>query len=410
MNVNLPKDVSYIIKSLNDRGFEVFIVGGCVRDVLMGKTPKDWDITTSAKPEEVKKVFPKTFDTGIIHGTVTVVVRGENYEVTTYRIDGDYSDGRHPDNVIYTDDLINDLKRRDFTMNAIAYHETTGFKDPFGGIEDIKAKTIKGVGNPSKRFQEDALRMLRAVRFGAQLNFSIEDNTYKAILENADLIKCVSTERIRDEFVKTLLSENPEGLSKIYETGLLEHIDKKADAYFKEYFNKTKSFIRACENNIIFRLSLLFFYDNGQDLQRILKLFKFDNIVLKETPIYVKWLNTNIHPDSYEIRKAVYAIGHERLKNLLYLKKIINNQNNEELSLINQIEKLHNEIIENGDCCSMGDLAVNGNMLIDIGVQKGKQIGSILNLLLDEVLKTPHKNSEPILVDIVKDLVNKGEI
>ena len=205
--IDIPKDVMYILKSLNEKGYEAYIVGGCVRDAILNMVPKDWDITTSAKPEEVKKCFDKTFDTGIQHGTVTAVINKNNYEITTYRIEDQYDDCRHPNKVYFTDKLTDDLLRRDFTMNAIAYHPDEGFKDPFGGIDDIKIKTIRGVGNPSERFNEDALRMLRAVRFSAQLGFDIENETLEALKQNVSLIKKISVERIREEISKLIKSD-----------------------------------------------------------------------------------------------------------------------------------------------------------------------------------------------------------
>lgn len=220
--MNIPIQVRNIIETLENAGFEAFIVGGCVRDYLLGKTPKDWDITTSALPNETKSLFPHTYDTGIQHGTITIVIDKNNYEVTTYRIDGSYSDFRHPTEVIFTKKIDEDLSRRDFTMNAIAYNEKAGFCDPFCGREDISRKLIKGVGDPDKRFNEDALRMLRGVRFSAQLNFKIEEETFKSIKKNSALIKNISVERIREEFTKLLMSLNPEKIIELKETGLLE--------------------------------------------------------------------------------------------------------------------------------------------------------------------------------------------
>ena len=216
-NIQLPLPVSYIISSLNRAGFEAYIVGGCVRDYLLGKPPKDWDITTSALPEQVKAIFPHTYDTGIEHGTVTVLVDKTGYEVTTYRIDGEYKDNRHPESVVFTNKLTGDLARRDFTMNAIAYNDSEGFVDEFGGIEDLRKGLIRAVRNPSERFREDALRMMRALRFSAQLGFEIEENTRLAIRENAGLIKNISRERIRDELIKLILSDNPLNIYQVRE-------------------------------------------------------------------------------------------------------------------------------------------------------------------------------------------------
>lgn len=189
MGFEIDKGAEKILETLNGKGYEAYIVGGCVRDMIMGRKPGDWDITTSARPEETKKCFKRTFDTGIKHGTITVLLEGGSYEVTTYRIEGEYTDCRHPDEVVFTRDIHEDLLRRDFTMNAIAYHPREGFIDPFGGRDDIEKKTIRGVGFPDERFREDALRMLRAVRFAAQLGFSVEEETWKALKNRAELIK-----------------------------------------------------------------------------------------------------------------------------------------------------------------------------------------------------------------------------
>ena len=208
--IDLPEDVSFIINTIEKNGHQAYAVGGCVRDTIMGVTPNDWDITTNALPEEVKSYFTKTIDTGIQHGTVTVMLHSTGYEVTTYRIDGDYLDGRHPSSVEFSDRLTDDLCRRDFTINAMAYNERTGLVDEYGGIDDINNKVIRCVGRPEERFTEDALRMMRAIRFSAQLGFTIEDNTYKAIEKLSANIQKVSMERVCVELKKTLMSDNPD--------------------------------------------------------------------------------------------------------------------------------------------------------------------------------------------------------
>ena len=217
MKINLPENVKRIIDDLSNAGFEAYAVGGCVRDSILGRVPNDWDITTSAKPEDVKKVFKRTVDTGIKHGTVTVLMGRETYEVTTYRIDGEYEDSRHPKSVEFTANLKEDLLRRDFTINAMAYNDTDGLVDIFGGLEDIESKTIRCVGVAKERFTEDALRLLRAIRFAAQLGYRIEDETYKAIGELSDTLAKISAERIQAELNKILLSDNPAMLKTAYD-------------------------------------------------------------------------------------------------------------------------------------------------------------------------------------------------
>ena len=216
----LPENVNYIIRTLSEHGCEGYAVGGCVRDMLLGRTPQDWDITTSAKPEQVKEIFSHTIDTGIEHGTVTVMLGHEGYEVTTYRIDGEYEDARHPKEVTFTANLVEDLKRRDFTINAMAYNETAGLVDVFDGAGDLERKVIRCVGNPTERFTEDALRMLRAVRFAGQLGFSITPETKEGVRTLAPSIQKVSAERIQAELVKLLVSDHPEEIRTAYELGL----------------------------------------------------------------------------------------------------------------------------------------------------------------------------------------------
>ena len=230
LNIAIPQDAVWILNKLNEGGHEAYIVGGCVRDSILGRIPQDWDITTSALPEETKTIFDHTFDTGIKHGTITVVLHHENYEVTTYRIDGEYADCRHPDEVSFTKKLNEDLLRRDFTMNAIAYHPKEGFRDPFHGQEDIAAGIIRGVGEPARRFQEDALRMLRCVRFSAQLGFAIDPETWAALCANTALIQKISAERIREELQKLWLAPFANKMPLLWESGLLAQIDATLSA------------------------------------------------------------------------------------------------------------------------------------------------------------------------------------
>ena len=220
MHISIPKHASDIIKTLSSHGYEAFVVGGCVRDSILGKEPADWDITTSALPEQVKALFPRTIDTGLKHGTVTIMMDKIGYEVTTYRIDGTYEDHRRPNDVTFTSSLREDLMRRDFTINAMAYNEEKGLVDLFGGIQDLNDRIIRCVGNPTERFDEDALRMFRAVRFAGQLNFNIEKGTLAAIEAQHAFLKDVSAERIQIELLKLLISGHPEMIRAAYETGL----------------------------------------------------------------------------------------------------------------------------------------------------------------------------------------------
>ena len=225
MNGKIPDVVVEILKTLNDAGFDAYVVGGAVRDYFMGLEPHDWDVATSAKPEQVKELFDKTIDTGIKHGTVTAMIDGEGYEITTFRSDGEYSDGRHPDEVGFVESVEEDLSRRDFTINAMAMDANGNMVDPFGGLEDIEKGVIRCVGNPDDRFSEDALRMLRAIRFEAKLGFALDDGVKASIARNADGLYGVSSERIRDELTKTLVSPSPKrGFLDAYETGITKRV------------------------------------------------------------------------------------------------------------------------------------------------------------------------------------------
>ncbi len=268
----MPSEVSYVLDEIEKNGFESYIVGGCVRDSIMGKRPKDWDITTNATPEDIIKIFPKTFETGIEHGTVTVVVNKNNIEVTTYRIDGDYKDNRRPEEVCFTKSLEEDLKRRDFTMNAIAYNKT--YVDIFGGITDIKNKTIKGVGNPNVRFEEDALRMLRCIRFSASTGFEIEKNTYEAIFNKRHLLKNISVERIREEFTKLLIGEENSKIDLLIKTKLIKYYDENFYYYLKNYKDLTTNLKKSPKE--LWALLCVVFLETDIS-KKYMKQLKFDN-------------------------------------------------------------------------------------------------------------------------------------
>ena len=315
--MQLPEQVKFIISELNKNGYEGYIVGGCVRDYLMGIPPHDYDITTSALPEEVKAIFPHTVDTGIEHGTVTVIIDKIGYELTTYRIDGEYKDNRHPEQVIFTDKLAGDLSRRDFTVNAIAYNDQRGYVDMFGGMEDIKKAIIKGVGEPSKRFQEDALRMMRALRFSAQLNFSIEENTMLALKENAQLIKNISIERIREEFFKLIISDHNERLDLLYESGMLPYFLPELKKII-DGINR-KDLIGVC-------LDTCHLNDAGYDISNFDELLQeFDKIIGIN---YIKCIHINdsknersSHKDRHE-NIGFGTIGFNKLINIIYNEKL----------------------------------------------------------------------------------------
>ena len=398
MHINMPADVKKILSKLNKWGYEAYIVGGCVRDCLMGLTPSDWDITMSALPDQAKAIFRKTVDTGIEHGTITVVMNQTNYELTTYRIDGEYLDNRRPSNVMYSNSLTKDLSRRDFTINAIAYSNRDGLVDPFNGISDIGSGVIRCVGTADERFKEDALRMLRAIRFSSQLGFGIEQETYIAILNNAPLIKNISIERVRDEFRKILMTDRPGYVSLLADTGLAKHLNKT----FNEYLlTKMRSIdlLPLAGKYLPMRLALLFTEMQEKELEKLLKFLHFENIVIKTTVLLSKWACTNIENDYYNIRKTVKETGPENFFNIIGIKKLLDPGNT--LIYDEIISKLQ-DVLRNGDCISLKELKMDGNVLKELGVRDGREIGNVLDFLLDDVLKNPELNTSEQLRALAK--------
>ena len=387
--MKLPESVNYILDKLCENGYEAYIVGGCVRDHLMGLVPHDYDITTSALPCDVKKIFKHTVDTGIQHGTVTVILNKAGYEITTYRIDGEYKDNRHPEEVVFTDRLSGDLSRRDFTINAIAYNPIKGYVDLFGGREDIENKLIRGVGEPARRFQEDALRMMRAVRFSAQLNFSIEKDTLEALKKNADLIKNISIERIREEFFKLLLSKHNERLDILLSSGMTEH-------FLPEILNKKFNYkvLNSLSEDIVTRLSYLFYGIESRDVNKIMKRLRADNKSIAAVTTISKY-NTYIIDSLYSMRKLINLVG-ENIKRLIEVIGAVRGSDmKKEYEMLNAVER---------DCCTLKELKLTGNDLINEGI-KGKAVGEALNRALNYVMKEPDKNEKEILLNFIK----KGE-
>jgi tRNA nucleotidyltransferase (CCA-adding enzyme) len=427
MNIKLPENVNFIINQLASAGFPSHAVGGCIRDTLLNRTPDDWDITTAAMPAQVKSIFPHTVDTGIKHGTVTVLIARTGYEVTTYRIDGEYEDNRHPKQVQFTPDLSEDLKRRDFTINAMAYNDKTGLVDLFGGMDDLESHTIRCVGNANARFNEDALRILRAVRFSAQLGFTIEEDTKTAITDLAKNLKNISAERIQTELVKLLTSPHPDYLRDAYRLGITKVILPELDAAFEtpqnnphhmynvgEHLMHTLTNIR---NDKSLRIAALLHDigkpctkttdDNGIDhfhghvekseemAVKILKRLKFDNDTITKVRKYVKYHDINIEPDQRAVRRAVNKIGKEYFLQVLELKRAdtlaqSDYQRPEKLERLDRLEALYNEIIEQNQCVTLSDLQITG---------KGRLIGEILSALLNDVIENPENNTRSILLE-----------
>ena len=404
--MKIPGNVERIIRTLNDHGYEAYAVGGCVRDTLLDRKPGDWDITTSARPQEVKELFRRTIDTGIQHGTVTVMMDRTGYEVTTYRIDGEYEDGRHPKQVEFTSSLIEDLKRRDFTINAMAYSHETGIVDEFGGVEDLNAKTIRCVGDPMERFTEDALRILRAIRFSAQLDFTIEEQTWNAIRVIAPNIAKVSKERIQVELTKLLLSDHPEKIREVYETGISPYISENFDSLNwkmaeipttlpKEKYVRWAGFLR-CANAYDVNGTLMpqpipsvtEVPESASRAVKILRDLKLDNDTIGRVKTLVSWSGVELPENPEAVRRAMSRMEAEVWDALMEL-----NEYSE------KIHALTEEICTAGDCLDLKHLAVKGQDLIKAGVQPGKALGATLNQMLDDVLSHPDHNEKEYLLE-----------
>ena len=395
VRIQLPYEVEWVIGKIRDAGYEAFAVGGCVRDTLLGRTPEDWDVTTSARPEAVKAIFERTVDTGLQHGTVTVLKNRKGYEVTTYRIDGEYHDGRHPDSVEFTPNLLEDLKRRDFTINAMAYSHETGIVDEFGGMEDLKAGIVRCVGRPEDRFTEDALRLLRALRFSAQLGFEIEESTYAAIKTIAPNLAKVSKERVQAELTKLLLSAHPERILLLKETGLSAQIVPGFDAVFAPALFSELSRLPA-EKSLRWAGFLL--CQREKQAEAVLKGLKMDNETIGNVSRMIEGAKETLPLEKPAVRRAMSRYTPYQLEGALKLKELMGSPD------AGEIRRLREEIIRDGDCVSLKDLAVKGRDLLEAGVERGPMVGEILNHLFDLVLLHPEKNDRELLLKEVRRL------
>ena len=395
VRIQLPYEVEWVIGKIRDAGYEAFAVGGCVRDTLLGRTPEDWDVTTSARPEAVKAIFERTVDTGLQHGTVTVLKNRKGYEVTTYRIDGEYHDGRHPDSVEFTPNLLEDLKRRDFTINAMAYSHETGIVDEFGGMEDLKAGIVRCVGRPEDRFTEDALRLLRALRFSAQLGFEIEESTYAAIKTIAPNLAKVSKERVQAELTKLLLSAHPERILLLKETGLSAQIVPGFDAVFAPALFSKLSRLPA-EKSLRWAGFLL--CQSTKQAEAVLKGLKMDNETIGNVSRMIEGAKETLPLEKPAVRRAMSRYTPYQLEGALKLKELMGSPDAAE------IRRLREEIIRDGDCVSLKDLAVKGRDLLEAGVERGPMVGKILNHLFNLVLLHPEKNDRELLLKEVRRL------
>ena len=436
LHIEIPSDVRILIGELESAGFTAYIVGGSVRDAVMGKTPNDYDICTSASPEEMKKVFQKrnVIETGLQHGTLTVVGNENHYEITTYRIDGDYGDNRHPESVIFVDNIEEDLARRDFTVNAMAYNEKTGLVDPFGGVRDVEQKIIRCVGDPDKRFTEDALRIMRAVRFSSVCGFDIEENTKKAMFLHKNLLKNVSEERKTTEFRKMLLSANAELLltyKEIFATFIPEIIpsfgfDQKNYHHQYDVYEHSAQAVALSPKDLVIRLALFFhdvgkprtftvdengmghFYDHAKEsavlTETAMKRMKFDTATLRSVKELVEFHGLAPTDSPKYARKLLNRLGEAQVKRLLVLARCdvgaqaVYKERDSVFQRIDSLENNIDEALEKQQCFSVKNLAVNGNDLKALGIREGKEIGRLLNLLLDTVLENPELNEKEHLL------------
>lgn len=401
--MQIPQAVEWIIGKLQKHGYEAYAVGGCVRDTLLKREPGDWDITTSARPEQVKELFHRTIDTGIQHGTVTILVDHVGYEVTTYRIDGEYEDGRHPKQVAFTSNLLEDLKRRDFTINAMAYSHGTGIVDAFEGMKDLEQRVIRCVGDPMERFSEDALRILRAIRFSAQLDFVIEDKTEAAIRVIAPNIAKVSKERIQVELTKLLLSAHPDKMLEVFETGISQFVSETFAAVPCLTASETGQYLaQAAElpKEKYIRWAAFLRLVDAERAVRILRDLKLDNDTIGKVKKLVEWSGRPIPEEEKQIRHAMSSMEPEVWDALLLL-------NQYDVEILHMTEMIR----ERGDCLHLKEMAVTGKDLIAAGVKPGKEIGKILDEMLQLVLDEPEKNQKEILMKrLVSDDFSDGGI
>ena len=441
--IQMPEKVKNIIETIQAAGFEAYAVGGCVRDSLLGRIPNDWDITTSAKPEEIKKLFKRTIDTGIEHGTVTVMLDKDGFEVTTYRVDGEYEDGRHPKEVSFTASLREDLRRRDFTINAMAYNEEEGLVDIFGGMDDLNAGIIRCVGDAKERFSEDALRMLRAIRFSAQLGYQIEKGTLDAIRKLAPNLQKISAERIQMEMTKLLVSPHPDYLRIAYETGVTKVFFPEWDRAMETMQNHPHHCYSVGEHILhsmtevradrILRFAMMLhdiakpealtvdsegithFYGHPEMSEKmgitIMRRLKMDNDTIHAVSRLVRYhdYGNDVIPDPRLTRRAIHKIGADIFPLLLEVKKAdILSQSmymrEEKLNNLNAWRTCYEEVIAKEECVSLKMLAVNGQDLIAEGIRPGKGLGEILNTLLAMVIEEPEKNNKQYLLEEAKRL------
>lgn len=391
--MHLPGYIRGIIQTLNVNRFDAYVVGGCVRDSLMGRTPKDYDLATSALPEDIKRIFSKTILTGEKYGTVTVLTPDEPVEVTTFRLDGVYTDGRRPEDVRFTTRLEADLSRRDLTMNAVAYNDKEGYIDPFGGRADIAAKRIRTVGAPEKRFQEDALRILRVFRFAAVLGFSIEQATLQACAGLISALSKVSVERITAELSKALEGDYVEKLLPLFEMGGLSHLG----------FHKPAKRLPLSDvpQNPYCRWAALLYLCGGEKREEIPSGLRLDNRTRRLAGNMLSALYKRIPKTPIQIKWLFRSIPVENVKDYIELYGIIHHVN------VERSLAMFDRVMENGEAWNVSMLDISGEDLMTMGIQEGRPVGEVLDVLCGCVLERPEINSKEILSLIAQEYKEK---
>ena len=437
IHIDIPDKVKYLIGRLRDAGYKAYVVGGCVRDSIMGRTPEDWDICTSALPEETERCLglPTIVKNGIKHGTVTVRYEHESFEITTFRTDGAYSDNRRPESVTFVKDIEADLSRRDLTVNALAYNDEEGLVDCFGGYEDLKNGIIRCVGVPADRYNEDGLRLMRTVRFASVLGFNIEENTAAAVHENKELLRNISAERLQSELVKLLCGRNAEtilleypDLIGVFIPELLKMVGfpQKTPHHCYDVWTHTVKAISFIDNDRLLRLAALF-HDFGKPdcftedefgtahfhghpkrsaelCREILRRLRFDNKTIDEAEILIKLHDLRPPAKPKNVRRLLAETGEELFPKLLELKRAdalaqSSFMRREKLRYVDDLRRVFEQEISSGSAYTVKMLAVNGSDLISAGFPKGKALGEALNALLDKVIEGDLPNDRQVLLD-----------
>lgn len=411
VEIKMPKGAEFVIRSLEKSGFEAYIVGGCVRDAVLGREPEDWDITTSARPEDVKSIFHTTVDTGIEHGTVTVLLpkdeTGEeirSFELTTFRIDGEYEDSRHPKRVSFTSSLTEDLARRDFTINAMAYHMDKGLIDPFFGMKDLENKILRAVGKAEERFAEDALRMMRGIRFSAQLNFSLEEDCFIGMRKLKENLGKVSKERIAVELWKLLVSEHPEKVEMLFSTGLSPYITRD---FPKIGEAGIPILIPEAPKEKILRFGL-FLRNVPMYAGKILRELKLDRMTIDGASRFAKLFSENEVENPYALRKRIASDGMKMTRDFYVMQEaILKKKENTEsdrlyLTILQERVEWLKEIEKRQDCVSFSEMKLGGKDLISLGVSPGKALGELLHYAFDYVLHYPSENDKEKLISYLR--------